>query len=368
MNQMITVCPNCRQQLAVTAADLRVGQGFVRCGRCDKVFNALLSLAEDMPAPTEPGAVAHGTGSMPVLDEQDILPPLPGHEDDIPFGVEEDVEVVETHVTGQYRSLVMEGDEIRADDDEAPPPDADREAVAREIIRQATSQPIDLLLEEPPPARVADATPAPRSQPEPRPAPRPALTPRPSPPPAEEYFDADEALGNPRRPRGLWYAAAVVLALVLAGQYVHHNRQELVTVGWMERPIQAVYGLFGQVVDPPWDLALYDVAALGDMVLSGDARRLLVPAAVSVSKDARWEQPPPLVRVILSDRWGNVLATHMLAPGDWALGEAPARMQPGQRLDAEVALAAPERVSTFELDPCLRDIAGTLRCKDDPPP
>jgi hypothetical protein len=240
--------------------------------------------------------------------------------------------------------------------------------VAREIIRQATSQPIDLLLEDAQ-TGVADATPMQRAPASPRPAPRPAVMPRPvAPPPPDEYFDPDDALGNPRRPRGLWYAAAVLLALVLVGQYVHHNRQKLVTVGWLERPIQAVYGLFGQVVDPPWDIALYDVAALGDISLSGDRQSLLVPAAVSVSKDARWEQPPPLVRVILSDRWGNVLATHMLAPGDWALGAAPARMQPGQRLDAELAMAAPERVSTFELDPCLRDVGGVLRCKDDPPP
>ena len=44
---MFTACPNCKLQLAVSAADLRVGQGYVRCGRCDRVFNALLSLGED---------------------------------------------------------------------------------------------------------------------------------------------------------------------------------------------------------------------------------------------------------------------------------------------------------------------------------
>ena len=46
VSQMVTTCANCRQQLAVTAADLRIGQGYVRCGRCDKVFNALLTLAD----------------------------------------------------------------------------------------------------------------------------------------------------------------------------------------------------------------------------------------------------------------------------------------------------------------------------------
>lgn len=194
-------------------------------------------------------------------------------------------------------------------------------------------------------------------------APRPGIAPLPV-----EYFDADEALGNPPRTRRIWYVAAVLLALLLAGQYVHHNRQQLVTIGWLERPVQTVYGWLGHAVEPPWDLSLYEVAALGDIVLSADARSMLIPAAVSVSKEAQWSQPPPLVRVILSDRWGNVLATHELDPGEWLLSEAPARMQPGQRLDAELSMPAPQRVNNFELDPCLRDAAGTLRCKDDPVP
>jgi predicted Zn finger-like uncharacterized protein len=354
MNQMVTVCPNCRQHLAVTAADLRVGQGFVRCGRCDKVFNALLTLAEDA-APTAPEAVAHGTGSMPALDEQDVLPPLPGHEDEVPFGaLDEDVEVVQTHMTGQYRSLVMEGDAIRPDEgeeersaDAAVTPAA--EEIARDIIRQATSAPIDILLGEEPPARPVRA-----------PAPVPAA-------PAE-YFDADEALGNPPPRSRVWAVAAILLALLLAGQYVHHNRQQLVSVPWLAQPLQQVYGLFGRTVEPPWDLNLYEVAALDEMALSSDARTLLVPAAVSVSKDAGWDQPPPLLRVILSDRWGNVLATHAVEPRDWLLDAAPARMQPGQRLDAELSMPAPERVMSFELAPCLRDTAGALRCKGDSSP
>ena len=44
---MYTVCPKCALPLAVTAADLRAGQGYVRCGRCANVFNALLRLSEE---------------------------------------------------------------------------------------------------------------------------------------------------------------------------------------------------------------------------------------------------------------------------------------------------------------------------------
>ena len=46
---MFTVCPKCALTLVVTAADLRVAQGYVRCGRCLNVFNALARLTEERP-------------------------------------------------------------------------------------------------------------------------------------------------------------------------------------------------------------------------------------------------------------------------------------------------------------------------------
>lgn len=371
MSLMVTTCANCRQQLAVTAADLRVGQGFVRCGRCDKVFNALLTLAEG-PADNTPEDAARGTMTMPALDEQDPLPPLPGREaeDDSPFGSIDDVEVVETHVTGEFRSLVLEGEHIRPDqlvlraetapaandgrDDAAEGPagnDATDDEMARDIIRQATSQPIDILLGE-----------------EDRPAPRPAITLAPPPAPEVGDFDPDEALGNPRRISRLWHVAAVLLLLLIAGQYVHHHRHTLVTVPWMERPLQQVYGLLGMSVEPAWDLASYEMGQLGGMESSSDARTLVLRAAVAVRKDAARGQPPPLLRAVLSDRWGNVLARHELAPQDWLLGEAPVLIAPGQRLDAQLSMPAPAGVAGFTVHPCLPDTSGSLHCTDDARP
>ncbi|HXC59498.1 MAG TPA: MJ0042-type zinc finger domain-containing protein, partial [Steroidobacteraceae bacterium] len=69
MSNMFTTCPNCKLHLAVTAVDLRVGQGYVRCGRCDKVFNALLSLNEDVDRDKQSGVTATGTTTVPALEE-----------------------------------------------------------------------------------------------------------------------------------------------------------------------------------------------------------------------------------------------------------------------------------------------------------
>jgi predicted Zn finger-like uncharacterized protein len=63
---MFTVCPKCTLTLSVTAGDLRTGQGYVRCGRCSNVFNALLTLTEQPPetAPSAASAPATPTGAQ----------------------------------------------------------------------------------------------------------------------------------------------------------------------------------------------------------------------------------------------------------------------------------------------------------------
>ena len=53
---MFTVCPKCTLTLVVTTVDLRAGQGYVRCGRCANVFNALIALREGDPAAPPPTA------------------------------------------------------------------------------------------------------------------------------------------------------------------------------------------------------------------------------------------------------------------------------------------------------------------------
>jgi predicted Zn finger-like uncharacterized protein len=62
---MFTVCPKCALTLVVTAADLRVAQGYVRCGRCSNVFNALARLSEDRQAAAAAAAQAQASPEAP---------------------------------------------------------------------------------------------------------------------------------------------------------------------------------------------------------------------------------------------------------------------------------------------------------------
>jgi predicted Zn finger-like uncharacterized protein len=76
---MFTVCPKCALTLVVTAADLRVAQGYVRCGRCSSVFNALAQLSDDRsttaagegePRSEEPEAEEPESTSPAAADEE----------------------------------------------------------------------------------------------------------------------------------------------------------------------------------------------------------------------------------------------------------------------------------------------------------
>src|SRR5690606_35637723 len=131
-------------------------------------------------------------------------------------------------------------------------------------------------------------------------------------------------IGNRRRASPLWYVLALLLALALLAQSIHHHRHQLVSVSWLTAPLQWTYGLFGHEVEPEWDLGQYEVQQLGAAQNPGDGR-LTLQAAVAVGRDAPWAQPPPVLRVVLSDRWGNVLQTTDVPPRDWMLGEAPGR-------------------------------------------
>src|SRR3984893_7161287 len=90
---MFTVCPKCALTLVVTTEDLRVAQGYVRCGRCSSVFNALARLAEDRgtseesaaPAPAAPAASPPSAHTPPQTPPPaNARPPSVTDEDAIP--------------------------------------------------------------------------------------------------------------------------------------------------------------------------------------------------------------------------------------------------------------------------------------------
>src|SRR5947199_200556 len=84
---MFTVCPKCSLTLVVTAADLRVAQGYVRCGRCSNVFNALAQLSEDRQ-----GGGSHAPSPPPAAPQ----PSKPASQPEPPAPAEDEEAIPET--------------------------------------------------------------------------------------------------------------------------------------------------------------------------------------------------------------------------------------------------------------------------------
>ncbi|WP_286999406.1 zinc-ribbon domain-containing protein, partial [Comamonas sp. UBA7840] len=68
---LITCCPSCGTKFRVVADQLRISEGWVRCGRCQEVFDATQAL-EEMPLTTAPMSAST---VQPALQEQAVTQP-----------------------------------------------------------------------------------------------------------------------------------------------------------------------------------------------------------------------------------------------------------------------------------------------------
>jgi predicted Zn finger-like uncharacterized protein len=375
---MITTCASCRMNLAVTVADLRVGQGYVRCGRCNRVFNALLTLADDQEEEQDADAAATGTTTVPALEDpepedeapEEVIietPPeelpaeLPAIEDEDEEEDDEtweritpvnplpthEVDVVESQATGTFETIVLEGDGFLQTEEHVDEMEVDLQL--REFARQIDSREAaaaehdgDVQVDEHTGENIVLEDEA----------------------ETQAELDADAAVGNPRRQHWGWWLASAALALALTAQMIHHGRQALVAHPWFERPMRALYGTFGVNLEPKWDLRAYDLRQLGAEAQSGTGEKIVVRA--TVHNRSLNSQPPPKIRVVLQDRFGNALSTTDIAPTEYLQRTAPARMAADQRLDAMLSLDDPGRQAVgFELDACLPGADGRLHCSND---
>jgi predicted Zn finger-like uncharacterized protein len=368
---MFTVCPKCTLTLAVTASDLRIGQGFVRCGRCSNVFNALLALSE------EPDAAPGATPSAPALVVQERAPsvtapkpqgppaaiqpppppspppppPPPPHgaapqqpnaSAPPPAAAREESNLSESRETGTFETIVLEGDGILQTEEFVPEEAVDTQiaAVARQL---AANQAAAERVEEMPPVEDAE--------------------------PATAAVPAEFLLERPARDwrRLLLYGAVIlVLVLVLAAQAVHHWRNQLALQPLWSGPLTRLYRGLGMPLTPNWDVHAYDVRQLGAVADPGGSSTIRVH--VSLANHAPHAQPAPILRLTLLDRFGKRVAARDLKPADYLMPSQAPLLQAGQRIEAQIAVADPGPDATsFELDACLIGAGSQIRCANDTP-
>jgi predicted Zn finger-like uncharacterized protein len=379
---MFTVCPKCALTLVVTAADLRVAQGYVRCGRCLNVFNALARLSEDRP-PAAPEAEeapdAAATQPPEQLPEQTAeqeptpeqapafsLPPLsPGTEDTGEIEIELDSGSV---LVTSARAPITPAQAAHYE------PPVEEAAPAAHVPPVAPVPPAAPVASESPPAPAAAATTVaePGAQPtwaallpadaEPlslveTPASQQTNTPQESP---ESAFELQT-----RRPRaGLaWTLGAGALTIALALQIVNHYRDALAANPALTGPLTAAYSALGVKLAPRWNIHAYDVRQLGASTVGAAAGEIVVRA--SVKNSASRAQPLPLLRVTMQDRFGNRIAARDVPPDDY-LPSSPASgalLAAGDRVDATMVFVDPgPQAVGFEIDACLRQQSGEVAC------
>jgi predicted Zn finger-like uncharacterized protein len=345
---MITVCPTCALTLAVTAADLRVGQGQVRCGRCAAVFNALAALQDDQseiieparpddPAPTDVTAQPPATATA-----QELSPAEPANSvsfEDTLRAVDGADTAGETVVSAaSLRDSANDDDAhtprsanddtidpVAANDELLPPSYQTAAAVANETLDIAVES---VVVHDDYPGLDLDLTPA----------------------------AAAAVAAAPPAARNYWVAGGLSLLALLGIQAVHYNRNALAARDSWRSPLQALYGRIGVELQPAWQPAALVVQRHGEMMADEQGAMTL---RASVQNSAANSQPLPLLRVVLLDRFGARIAARDLQPQEYL----PARVAAEIRIDAEVALADPGPAAAgFELDACLRVAAGRLQC------
>jgi predicted Zn finger-like uncharacterized protein len=378
---MFTVCPKCALTLTVTAADLRIAQGFVRCGQCSNVFNALLALSDERQQVTgvhdepleqhpTPDAPAHDEGAHEESVQDESLHEELAHDEpapqelapeELPSGDENSIEqtslefnpaaadvseifvepetISDDEVTGTYESIVLRTQEPAALEAHEAPQNGDDElnhqleslAARIDAARQNQLAQTNTSLER-------------------------LLVP----------IEAD-APASARELRPLvWGAALAALAILLLAQAVNHYRDDLAVSPRLHRPLTALYAVLGIKLVPRWDLTAYEVHQLGAQAASQNAGQITVRA--SVRNDAQQPQPLPLLRVTLLDRFGNRLASRDVPPRAYLGGAsaATALLPPGERVDAQMAFVDPGKSAVgFEIDACLPAASARVHCAND---
>ncbi|MBW4052306.1 MAG: DUF3426 domain-containing protein [Proteobacteria bacterium] len=402
---MFTVCPKCALTLVVTAADLRVAQGYVRCGRCLNVFNALARLSEERPsaAPAPPPeATAQTTPQATPNETPDPGASQPATQSslddtgEIEFELDASILITSAQPqaapedTAEREALVEEAPAAESAAPEAPapgePPALQEQAgsVAPPLPPEAEAEPAPSLSAEAdgapnredaaagsgeapapsspasppetaePPAAAevaalqgaapAVASPEVASSPEaasPEVAPPQAADAEQTNTPPDQAESPFELEGRRSRAGLAWNIGAGALVIALALQIVNHYRDALAADPALKGPLSAVYSAVGVKLAPPWNIHAYDVRQLGASNAGATAGEIIVRASVKNSSSRA--QPLPLLRVTLQDRFGNRIAARDVPPSDYlpSAAASSAPLAAGGRVDATMVFVDP---------------------------
>ncbi|HET7370381.1 MAG TPA: DUF3426 domain-containing protein [Gammaproteobacteria bacterium] len=301
---MLTRCTTCNTWFRLGQNDIRAAHGEVRCGACGARFNALATLCDALPADAQEYAASavQPPAAMPASDpptEEFDTPPQAAIAD-------EPVEAVFAAAEPRRPEPVIEPEPV--DDPET-----------------AAAEPADE------PVKV-----------EPR---------------FEPAAVWDEGGGDRRRfgPSWIWWTVgSVVLLLALLSQIVIYEHEALRANPVTRGAVEALYSAFGHPLPLRRDLNALAVTD-AEVTAAPNARNALIVTA-ALTNHADFAQTWPLLRVVLTDRFGSVVAQGLYDAGTY-LPHGPVKgsaLAAGQTRKVELEIADPGADAVgFVIVPCL---------------
>ncbi|MEO7547891.1 MAG: DUF3426 domain-containing protein [Ramlibacter sp.] len=300
---LITRCPACGTMFKVVPDQLRISQGWVRCGHCAEVFDASAHLQDRepaAPATTPAAAQASAASAIASLGQARLLEKA--KQEALEQALAEEVALALAGVPD------MQDSEGAADSPLYPPfsllrADSEVDALA-EAAAQAKDKPV-----LPEPAPVSRATAAP--------SPKPAKA-------ANRGVDQldDVSFVRQARRKAFWRRPAVRalllmiglgLAALLAGQYAVYDRDRLAVRLPELRPVlDALCGPLQCAVGPPRQIESIVIDSSSFNKLRGDAYRL----SFTLKNLATVPVAMPAMELTLTDSQDQPVVRRVLAPAD----------------------------------------------------
>ena len=293
---LITRCPACGTMFKVVPDQLRISEGWVRCGHCADVFDAAAHLQPDE-------------------EEAAALEPPPAQEPTVPAAL---AALESEAFPPSIHSEIDEGllSEV--------PDSAQFEEEARALREHPLDQPFQLRRQD-------------SSDIEPRP-PVSVHAPLEPEPELQDLSFVRQARREElwRRPavRALAFVALMILGAVLVLQVALHDRDRLAATDPGLRPLLArLCGLLNCKVGPPRQIDSLAIDSSAFTKLRGDTYRL----SVTLKNQASTEVAMPALELTLTDGQDQAVVRRVLTPAE--LGTHPGVIAAGSEWSGSVALA-----------------------------
>jgi predicted Zn finger-like uncharacterized protein len=367
---LITQCPACTTLFKVVPDQLRISDGWVRCGQCDEVFDANAHLQAAAPPAVPPAAPEHAFFSPPWQDAVEVtqstgLPDAPERvsipddvAQDVPMEVPDEALVDAPH--GVFKSDWA--------DEETPPPT--EEEMHAWVLAAVASEASDLkaqssALMDAMPRYLEVQAPTPELAHEADLAIESAQTPTRQ-PQADDVSELDASqVGEPRlsfmkpdrapsawsRPavRALLFVLCVLFAAALALQILVHQRDWLAAKAPATRPmVVGLCELVGCQVSPLREIEAVVIDSSAFVKIRPNAYRV----HFTLKNTAVYAVGTPSLELTLTNTEDQAIVRRIFSPQEFGIHQAS--MAPGAEMNAVVSIGVQladdtERVSGYRL-------------------